>query len=136
MIDYCFQHHYIIALRFFTLSRLKTQDAAMLGFRAWLLEVLSIVGSSFSLLGMIILLAQYDGKPIFSWYGVNLNTIVSILSTASKGCLLLAVDAAVSQWKWIMFSSNRQTLIKFSAIDSASRGPLGSLQLLWRLRGS
>lgn len=102
----------------------------------WVLEALSIAGSGLSLLGMVILLARYDGKSIFSWHGLNLSTIISILSTASKGWLLLAVDAAISQWKWIRFSRGHRTLIDFDVIDSASRGPLGSLTLLLRLRGS
>ncbi|KAF3018221.1 hypothetical protein E8E14_012789 [Neopestalotiopsis sp. 37M] len=84
---------------------------------------------------MVILLAECDRKPIFSWHGVSLNTIISILSTASKAWLLLTVDAAISQWKWILFSHDRRILNDFGVIDSASRGPLGSLKLLWKLRG-
>jgi hypothetical protein len=93
------------------------------------------LGSALALTGMVILLAECDQKPIFSWHGVSLNTIISILSTASKAWLLLTVDAAISQWKWILFSHDRRILNDFGVIDSASRGPLGSLKLLWKLRG-
>ncbi|KAF7538973.1 hypothetical protein G7054_g2526 [Neopestalotiopsis clavispora] len=102
---------------------------------AWSLEAFSILGSALALIGMVILLAECDRKPIFSWHGVSLNTIISILSTASKACLLLTVDVAISQWKWIMFSHECRVLNDFGVIDSASRGPLGSLRLLWKLRG-
>lgn len=104
--------------------------------RTWLHESLSIVASGLSLVGLVALLAAYDGKAIFSWYGVNLNAVVSIISTCSRGLLLLAVGEAVSQWKWIIFSRKRRILRDFEIIDAASRGPLGSLQLLWRLKES
>lgn len=80
---------------------------------------------------MVILLLRYDGHTIFDWRGVTLNAVVSVLSTASKGFLLLSIGETISQWKWIMFSSMRHRLIDFELVDRASRGPLGCVRTLF-----
>ncbi|ROV91664.1 hypothetical protein VMCG_09261 [Cytospora schulzeri] len=100
----------------------------------WTWEATSVIGSALCLAVQISLLAAYDGKPVFTWHGVTLNTIVSVLSTAGKASLLFAVEELVSQWKWILFTDRARPLMDFERIDSASRGPLGSLQLLWNGR--
>jgi len=101
----------------------------------WIPEFLAIFGSILSLTGVAILLAIFDNKKIFHFYGVTLNSLVSLLSTVSKGWLMLVLAEAISQWKWILFSSRRRLLIDFNTIDIASRGPLGSFWLLWRTKG-
>ncbi|KAI9733085.1 MAG: hypothetical protein M1834_003631 [Cirrosporium novae-zelandiae] len=101
----------------------------------WLLETLALVGCFLSLVAMAILLQYFNNRPIFDWYGVTLNAIVSLLSTAYKACLVLAVVESISQWKWILFSRRQQRLIDLDIIDCSSRGPLGSMKLLWRTRG-
>ncbi|XXH01984.1 hypothetical protein Hte_008348 [Hypoxylon texense] len=103
----------------------------------WTAQVLALLGAGLCLVAMSILLVEFDRRPIFSWHGVTLNALISILSTASKGGLLLSVEEATSQWKWILFSRRPRPLMDFDRIDEASRGPLGSLTLIWRLkRGS
>jgi hypothetical protein len=101
----------------------------------FILELLSLVGSSLSLMVMIIILACYNNRAIFSWHGVTLNAIISILSTAFKASLILAVTAAISQSKWIIFSRTRHRLEDFDIIDRASRGPLGCIQAIFRRIG-
>jgi hypothetical protein len=101
----------------------------------WGLEFLALMGSLCSLGVMVILLSQFDGSPTFHWYGLSLNVIVSILSTASKAWLLLAVSATVGQWKWIMFSQRKHNLRDFEIVDDASRGPLGCMKVLLRRKG-
>ena len=98
--------------------------------RLWKREILGPVASIIFLVIMALLLRTYDAKPIFSWYGVNLNAIISILSTASKATLAFSVDEAISQWKWILFGQQSRPLMDFERIDSASRGTLGSLSLI------
>lgn len=104
-------------------------------FSLWALEILAICFSFSSLLGLVVLLGSYNGKEIFSWHGVTLNAVVSILATASKAALMLAVAESTSQWKWILFSREQRQLIHMERIDAASRGPLGSLKLLWQCKG-
>jgi hypothetical protein len=66
---------------------------------------------------MIALLVRFDNHPTFDWHRITLNAVVSILSTASKGWLLLAIGETISQWKWIMFSKMKHQLIQFEVVD-------------------
>ncbi|KAI3341998.1 hypothetical protein F4824DRAFT_271003 [Ustulina deusta] len=103
-------------------------------FYSWKLEILAIIISALSLVALVILLLAYDGEPIFLWHGVTLNAIVSILTTTSKASFLLAAEELISQWKWILFTGQLRPLIDFERIDSASRGPLGSLLVMLRCK--
>lgn len=109
-----------------------TCDNSLLG--SWRWEILSVVGSASCLVALVGVLLGFDGKAIFTWHGVTLNAIVSLLSTASKGALLFAVAELVSQWKWILFTGRARPLMDFERIDSASRGLLGSLRLMWNFK--
>ncbi|CAG8935853.1 unnamed protein product [Penicillium salamii] len=70
-------------------------------------------------------------KPEFS-YGITLNAIISIVGTAAKSSLLFAVGECISQLRWISLRSAPQPLFSVQVYDSASRGPLGSLQMIIR----
>ena len=101
----------------------------------WVFEVLAFIVTFLSLVCLIMLLKYFDQQPIFKWHGVSLNTIVSVLSsTLIKPMLMLTVSAGISQWKYIAFSNTKTRLIQFDRLDSASRGALGSLELLWETR--
>ncbi|KAI1817265.1 hypothetical protein GGS20DRAFT_592171 [Poronia punctata] len=102
----------------------------------WITDILAVGFSTLSFLVLIVVLAVQDGKPTFTWHGVTLNTIVAILSTASKASLLFAVEDLMGQWKWILFNGQTRRLIDFEYVDDASRGPLGSLKLMWKFRRS
>jgi len=96
----------------------------------WILLVSAL--SALTFLGaMVGLLAAFDGKPIFDSGAITLNTVVAILSTFSKAAIISAVSFAISQAKWVVFSSGRRRLLDFDRIDAASQGPLGSLNLLF-----
>ena len=81
---------------------------------------------------MIALPAAFDGKSLFQWYGIKLNAIVSLLSIAMKAFVAFSLGESIGQWKWIAFSRDKRELMDFKRIDQASRGPLGSLHLIWR----
>lgn len=98
----------------------------------WKQELASLVLGTSCFIALAALLYVYDGKTIFSWHGITLNTLVSILSTAAKVLVLYSVAESTSQWKWLHFSEQKHFLIDFDKIDAASRGPLGSFKLLWR----
>ena len=96
----------------------------------WLGEAAAVVFSVACLVAITIVLRIYDGKasPQMAW-GVTLNAIIAILSTASKAALIFAVAGALGQLKWVWFTENRQ-LSDLQLFDDASRGPLGSISLL------
>jgi hypothetical protein len=93
--------------------------------------IVSILASLGFLAALVGLLFAFDGKPIFDQHAVTLNTFVAILSAASKATIVYAVSHAIGQWKWIAFSNRRRRLLDFERVESASRGPLGSLSLLF-----
>ena len=116
-----------------TRPRKATTIRSIRGTRGWAYTqyFFALVASLACFAALVVLLIVYDKKPIFDNGVVTLNTIVAILSTATKAMLFHAVGDAIGQWKWITFSgSNRRRLLDFERIDSAGRGPLGSLQLL------
>ncbi|KAM0561173.1 hypothetical protein ACHAPJ_003677 [Fusarium lateritium] len=86
---------------------------------------------------MASLLLAYHEKPIFDDKLITLNAVVSTLSTASKATLLTTVASCISQENWVLFAGKPRRLYDFEMISEASRGPWGSLMVLWSrsLRG-
>ncbi|KAI7776816.1 hypothetical protein LA080_004410 [Diaporthe eres] len=101
---------------------------------AWFPETSGIFASTSLLIALVVILAAYDGKAVFEWKGVTLNAVLSVISTASKASLLYSISELISQWKWIVFTSTRRPLIDFETNDAASRGPWGSLELMWKCK--
>ena len=68
---------------------------------------------------------------------MQLNGILSILSTVAKASMLLAVSASISQFKWLRFrnSGKARSLQDIQVYDNASRGPWGALEMLFYSRG-
>lgn len=79
---------------------------------------------------MVLVLLAYDGKPVFDWHGITLNTAVSIFSSAGKASLMFIVAEAIGQWRWILFTRKSRPLLDLTTLDDVTRGPLGSLGLL------
>ncbi|CAM1506822.1 Fc.00g064630.m01.CDS01 [Cosmosporella sp. VM-42] len=103
--------------------------------QGWGLEVVATITSTTALIGLLILLACSDGKPLATWTApLSLNTMVSILTLAIRTPLAFVVGACLAQGKWTWFSRRQGPLSTFIAIEEAGRGPLGSLTLLWELR--
>jgi hypothetical protein len=100
----------------------------------WVMEVLSMGASIFFLGCLAVLLWLFDGQPIWDYYSLTLNTVVAILSTAAKAAILLPVANCIGQWKWILFSGPPRRLFDFERIDEATRGPMGSVKLLFSPR--
>lgn len=50
--------------------------------------------------------------------------------------MLFAIMECIGQSKWMLFRQGQHNLLDFYTIDEASRGPLGSLILLYRIKGS
>ncbi|KAK0622713.1 hypothetical protein B0T14DRAFT_564141 [Immersiella caudata] len=93
------------------------------------------LAASVLLLGALIgLLFAFDGEPIFGSGFVTLNTLVAIISTAYKACIVHALSFVMAQSKWVVFSHGRRRLLDFDRIESAGEGPLGSILLLFNSR--
>ncbi|CAG7915945.1 unnamed protein product [Penicillium olsonii] len=101
----------------------------------WILEGASLGSSIACLVSIYGILLAHNGKPRpeFS-YNISLNAIISVLATACKSSLVFVVGAGLSQLKWLWYQNRRQ-LSSIQAFDDASRGPMGSISLLFRLQG-
>ncbi|PWY81535.1 hypothetical protein BO94DRAFT_520204 [Aspergillus sclerotioniger CBS 115572] len=118
-----------------THEALESQEKQTLSSPDWFAwELAGVVVSAAILAAMICLLAVYDQQPQPGWHYSSLNSIVAWLSTLSKGSLLFAVGEMIGQLKWVWFAQQKRPLIDLRSLDSASRGPWGSLGLLWTLR--
>lgn len=104
------------------------------GGRWWYWEITAACLSLGFAAAVVGILISIHGKPLASWrFPIRPNSLVSIFITLSKATLLACVETSISQLKWLHFSQPRP-LSELEVFDSASRGPLGSLVLLWYMR--
>jgi hypothetical protein len=101
---------------------------------SWLFEIVSILISLLSIVAISALLAYYNGKLLFKWHNVTLNTVISVFATLARISLILAVSSSIGQWRWNWFLKRPRRLADIDVLDSASRGSFGSLQLVWTTR--
>lgn len=101
--------------------------------QGWTLEYASASLSVLSLMGLVVLLAVQDDRPIFDWHGLTVNALVALLSTVSRASLMFALAEAISQTKWIFFHRSQRKLYDFDMMDVASRDAAGRLVMLWRM---
>ena len=101
----------------------------------WRFELVALVWSGFSLIGLALLVLHLDGHAIPEWKNVTINSLVSVISVSMKASFMYAVAELIGQWKWISFSRNARLLMDFEHIDQASRGLLWSRGLIGRVRG-
>jgi hypothetical protein len=103
----------------------------------WLFEIASTALGILLIVILAVVLRIYNHQEVGRFgtniiglkSGLSLNTLVAILSTASKAALLFPVAQCISQFKWIWFYQKSRKLSDFSAFDNASRGIWGSLEL-------
>ncbi|EGX91852.1 arginase family protein [Cordyceps militaris CM01] len=109
----------------------------------WADEYKSAVICGLSIAILSVVLWYYDGKlvPRLS-PGLDLEMVVIALVTVARVAMGNVVEACLSQcaWIWIAKSHQRRTktvarLEDFKLFDEASRGFLGSVALMWRMKG-
>lgn len=104
--------------------------------RTWYLEAFCLLCSAACAALIVIFLVAHNNTHVDSWqFYFSINTVVSSLGVIFKLTLLFAVSAALAQGKWTWFRKRSDTLSTFEAIDAGSRGTVGSLKLLLRMRG-
>lgn len=98
----------------------------------WNIEIAAIVLSISSMVAILILLPMYEDQPLSSWpLPVSLNVIISVLGATSRASLAFAISACISQGKWNWYRKRNDSVMVFDRFEEASRGPWGSLRLLW-----
>lgn len=100
----------------------------------WWMEIGACFSIIASLIAIVATLYPHQDRPLPQWpFLVSVNTLISIYVVVLKGAILLVTAEDLGQLKWRWFR-NARLLGDIVTYDSASRGPLGALQLLWRLR--
>lgn len=102
----------------------------------WLWEILCIIFSLASIVAVIILASRLQDTRLSNWtFPLQPSTLISILVTAAQSSMMLAVSAVISQLKWqYMRLPKARPLTDLEVLESASRGPLGSLSLFFYRR--
>ncbi|KAF2760388.1 hypothetical protein EJ05DRAFT_508930 [Pseudovirgaria hyperparasitica] len=101
----------------------------------WVWEVFCAVASLVLMAAIVGLLYYYNQKPVSEWpYRWNINSAVALLVVLMKASMLVPVAECLGQLKWYWFDRGERTLSDIDTFDSASRGVVGSLELLWTLR--
>ncbi|KAK5128905.1 hypothetical protein LTR85_000238 [Meristemomyces frigidus] len=101
----------------------------------WLWELLSLLTSTACIGAIMGILAYYNGRKLPDWsHGLTINGVISILAVIAKSALVLPVAEALSQLKWCRFWDRERPVLDFERFDYASRGPWGSLTMLFRVQ--
>lgn len=84
---------------------------------------------------IVAILFAMDGKSVNDWkIMIQPNSLVAVFSTIAKSSLLFPLAECMGQLKWAYFERPRK-VSEMQIFDMASRGPWGSLQLLWTTKG-
>lgn len=100
---------------------------------SWYPEVAALTLSASCVVAIAVILDTFDGKPNLRMkWGLTLNAVISILATTSKVSLIFTISNSIGQLKWVWFLGKKpRSLRDVGVYDDASRGPLGSLMLLF-----
>lgn len=93
---------------------------------------------------LVLVLSTYNNRPVPAphWIGsLQLDTFIIAMITIIRVSMGAIVESSLSQAAWIWVSQARQQSCRhkarlgdFKIFDEASRGLLGSLNLLWHLK--
>ncbi|KAI8626221.1 hypothetical protein F5Y19DRAFT_466598 [Xylariaceae sp. FL1651] len=101
----------------------------------WWWEIASLVLCTISMGLVILLLVKINGLALQDWtFFLQPNSLLSVLTTVGKASMLVSVASCISQLKWDHFNTRERHLYHLELFDRASRGPWGSLMLLYGLR--
>jgi hypothetical protein len=111
----------------------------------WIWQIASAIISIAGLAAIVVVLLEIDRNPrLASWTvspsskissiissNISPNTLIAIFAALSKAALLIVVADCIGQLKWIRFEERPHLLKELEVYDEATRGPWGSLKLLF-----
>lgn len=106
--------------------------------RWWWREIFALIFNITSMALVLVLVLKINNTALGSWnfqigsLAIQPNTPISILTTIGKTLMMVPVTACLGQLKWRCFCHARH-LHHMQLMDDASRGPWGSLLLLFPL---
>lgn len=103
----------------------------------WLWESACCILSISSLIAIIMTLRTHEHKTLPQWpYGLSINALLATYIFVLKASAGFVLAEGISHLKWTaLFQAQLQSLRSFVAHDDASRGPLGSIKLLYQNKG-
>ncbi|KAH0438433.1 hypothetical protein CcaCcLH18_03420 [Colletotrichum camelliae] len=107
-------------------------------------EGFGILLSGISIIAICIVVNHFDGNEVPGCtaavpgrskpFRLTINSLVSILSVLGSTCAMIPVTKGLGQLKYLWFMEQDRRLADLEVFDSASRGKVGSAQLIWKLR--
>lgn len=100
----------------------------------WLFEVTCLLLSLALLIGIIFLLKDWNHESPESWHwSITFNTVLVLLAVGFRAFLILPITSSLCQVRW-MYYTKRHSLVDFQILDSATRGLIGSMEAMFRIR--
>lgn len=104
--------------------------------KAWAPECGWILVAVALFVALCVLLGEYDNKALPNWpMGLTLNTLIAFLATMCRSALIVPIGEGISQLKWNWFVAKKRPIKDLYIFDQASRGPWGSIRLIFRMKG-
>lgn len=105
-------------------------------FREWQLEGAAWLLSLVIFVAVIALLNAYDGRVKPDWpSAITLAALVTLLMSIGQSAILVPVNSALGQIKWLWFLEQKRPLSDLQILDDGSKDPLGSAFVLFKRRG-
>ncbi|PSR82162.1 hypothetical protein BD289DRAFT_23249 [Coniella lustricola] len=97
-----------------------------------------IGASLLSLLCVILIttvLVKFNNTPLASWpFWIQPNSLISVFTTVGHSAMMVPIASCISELKWRHFRLQAHPLSHLQCFDEASRGPWGSLVVIFKLR--
>jgi hypothetical protein len=101
--------------------------------REWRWEMLCWIFGSLTFAASLVVLTVFHNALLSEWKSkIQITTIIAALAQASTSSFLVPISSGIAQLKWTWFQRTRR-LFDLETFDQASRGPQGSLGLIFRL---
>lgn len=115
---------------------LRPQRGVVFHLRAWWHELAWCLLAIGLLIALVVVLRCYENKAAPKWPSeLSLNTVVATIATMCRALTVIPISEGLSQLKWNSLSRTERPLRDLYTFDQASRGPWGSLMLIFRAQG-
>jgi len=101
--------------------------------KEWRWELFTWSLGTAAIFTIMILLSGFRNQPTEQWKSrVQMNAMIAALAQTAQTALLVPIASSIGQLKWIWFQQKPRSTIDLERYDQASRGPEGSIKLLFR----
>jgi NhaP-type Na+/H+ or K+/H+ antiporter len=98
----------------------------------WKWELFIWFLGTIGLLSILTLISIFNGTSQKDWHSdIQITAFVAALAQVSQSALLVPTASSIAQLKWKWVSHVARSAIDLQKFDLASRGPDGSMRLLW-----